>query len=130
MQMDSLELRRDHQSLAQALAELETMHRLDTSGTHRLDYLGFVYARAGRTNEARDILSQLQELQRQGLDNRVGIAIVQHGLGDDEGALASLEQAAEDRASGLKLVNYEPFWKDLRPHSRVQAILQRMKLVK
>ncbi len=116
--------------LPEAVTELETMHRLDAGRTYRSDALGFVYARAGRTNEARTILRQLQELQRQGRDYRVGIALVQHGFGDEEGALASLEQAAEDRAPGLTTVNYESFWNDLRPHPRAQAILKRMNLVK
>ena len=116
--------------MPEAVAELESMHRLDGSGTFRLDVLGFVYARAGRTTDAQKILVQLQELQRQGLDHRSGIALVQHGLGDDDGAVASLEQALEEKATMLRTVNSRPLWKDLRPHPRVQAILKRMNLVK
>ncbi len=116
--------------LPEAIAELETMHRLDGSGTYGLESLGFVYARVGRTNEAQNVLGQLLELQRQGLDFRVGIALVQHALGDDERALASLEKAVEEHAFGLERVSYFPYWKDLRPHPRVQAILKRMNLVK
>ena len=116
--------------LPEAVTELETMHRLDGGGAYRLDYLGFIYARAGRTNEARAILGQLQELQRQGLDHRVGIAQVQHGLGDDEGALASLELALEEKAASLFTFNWRAWWKDLRPHPRAQAMLKRMNLVK
>ena len=116
--------------LPEAVTELETMHRLDGGGAYRLDYLGFIYARASLTNEARAMLGQLQELQRRGLDYRVGIAQVQHGLGDDEGALASLELAFEEKAASLFTVNFRAWWKDLRPHPRAQAILKRMNLVK
>ena len=76
------------------------------------------------------MLGQLQELQRRGLDYRVGIAQVQHGLGDDEGALASLELAFDEKAALLFTVNWRAWWKDLRPHPRAQAILKRMNLVK
>jgi tetratricopeptide (TPR) repeat protein len=83
--------------LPEAAAELETMHRLDGNGTYGLEYLGFIYAGAGRTNEAQKLLGQLLELQRQGLDYRVGIALVQHALGDDGLALESLDMAFAER---------------------------------
>jgi len=116
--------------LSEAVAEFETMHRLDGSGTYGLGDLGLAYARAGRTNDAQRVLDQMLELQRQGLDYRVSLALVQHALGDDERALNSLEKAFEEHASGLEWVNFAPFWKDLCPHPRVQAILKRMNLVK
>jgi hypothetical protein len=40
------------------------------------------------------------ELQRQGSDYRAGIGLLQHGLGDDEHALESLEKAFEEQALG------------------------------
>jgi TolB-like protein/class 3 adenylate cyclase/Flp pilus assembly protein TadD len=116
--------------LPEALAELEPLRRLGGSATYPLGLLGLAYARTGRTSEARTILAQLLELQRQGLDGRVGIAVALHGLGDDEGAQASLEQAVEEKSVWLWMVSYHPLWKDLRPHPRVQAILRRMNLVK
>ena len=116
--------------LPEAIAELETMRRLAGNEAYGVRLLGFAYARAGRTNEARAILGQLLELQRQGLDHRVDIAMVQHGLGDDESALDSLEQAVEEKASFPYMVNHKPVWSDLRLHPRAQAILKRMNLVK
>lgn len=116
--------------LPEAIAALQKMHRLDKSGIFALENLGFTYARAGMTNDAQKILGQLLELQRQGYDKRVGIALVQHGSGDDERALESLEQAFDDHATDLEWLNADPLWKDLRPHPRVQAILKKMNLVK
>ena len=116
--------------LTEALVELETAHRLEASATYGSGLLGFAYARTGRTSEAKTNLAQMLELQRQGLDCRVGIALVQHGLGDDEGAQTSLEQAVEEKSVWLWAVNFDPLWKDLRPRPRVQAILRRMNLVK
>jgi len=116
--------------LPEALAELETMRRLSGSASYPLGLLGFAYARTGRTSEAKAILAQLLELQQQGLDCCVGIALAQHGLGDDEGAQASLEQAIEEKSVWLWMVSHHPLWKDLRPRPRVQAILKKMNLVK
>jgi len=114
----------------EAIAEGETMHRQEGSGTYALDLLSLAYARAGRTNAAEQALSQMLELQKQGLDHRVMIALVQHLLGDDARALDSLEEALKERGDGLELLPIDPLWKDLRPHPRVQAILKRMNLVK
>jgi len=116
--------------LPEAIAELETMHRLDGNGTYGLEALGFIHARAGRTNEAQKLLRQLLELQRQGLDYRVGIALVQQALGDDGLALDSLDMAFAERAFGLERLNADPYWNGLRPNARVQAILRKMNLMK
>jgi serine/threonine-protein kinase len=114
----------------ETIAEFETVRRLDQNGAFGLDLLGLAYARAGRTNEARKVLSHLLELQRQGLELRINIATVLHGLGDDEGALKSLEEGLADHALGLDWMNSEPYLKDLRAHPRAQAILRMMNLVK
>jgi len=115
---------------AEAIAELEAIQRQEASGTYALDDLGLAYARAHRTNDAEKVLGQLIELQRQGRDHRVVIALMQHLLSDDARALDSLEEALKERADGLENLYTDPLWKDLRPHPRVQAILRRMNLVK
>lgn len=115
---------------ADGIAELETAHRLDGGRTFALGTLGFAYARSGRAAEARKALEQLVEFQRQGYDTRLDTALVQHGLGEDESALATLEKAIEEKVGGLEYLNADPFWKALRSHPRAQAILKRMNLVK
>ena len=116
--------------LPEAIAEVEILHRQEGSGTYALDVLGLAYACAGRTNDAQKALSQMLELQRQGLDHRVTIALIQHKLGDDASALDSLEEALKERADGLENVHTDPLWKSLHSHPRVQAILKRMNLLK
>jgi len=115
---------------SEAIAEFETMHRLDGSGVYGLVHLGFAYARVGRSKEAQRIVSQLLELQRQGFDYRGDIAMVQHALGDDEGALDSLEKALAEHSPTVDWLNFDPYSKDLRLHPRAQAILKKMNLVK
>jgi len=59
---------------------------------------------------------------------RLDIALVQHGLGDDEQALASLEKAWQERAVDLERLSWDPLWKNLRTHPRDRAILKKMNL--
>jgi serine/threonine-protein kinase len=120
----------DNRKLPEAIAEFETMRRLDGSGTYGLVELGAGYLLAGRTNDVRTIRNQMLDLQQQGNDQRVGIAKAQRALGDDEAALTSLEKALEERAFGLESLYCDSFWKELRPHPRFQAILRKMNLVK
>src|SRR5262249_10868523 len=81
--------------LPEAIAELEASERLDGGEANTLSDLGLAYARAGRRDDARKVLGRLQELQRQGFENRVRIALVQHALGDDQHALELLEKAVD-----------------------------------
>jgi tetratricopeptide (TPR) repeat protein len=120
----------DQGKWAEAVAAFETVRKLKGSGIWEKASLGCAYARVGRTNEAREILRQLQELPRQGLNYHVSVGAVQHALGDDEAALDSLENALAVHASGLTALNWGILWKELRPHPRAQAILKKMNLVK
>jgi hypothetical protein len=49
---------------------------------------------------------------------------------DEAMALELLERAAENRDDPPVWLAVDPYWKDLRPHLRVQAILRKMNLVK
>ena len=123
------ELRLMQGKLSEAILELEAARRLAPEYLYCLGRLGFAYARAGRGDDARTILGQLLDLQDHGHEAGVEIALVLHGLGNDEEALKWLERAVENRAAVDEL-NSLPLWKDLRPHPRAQALLRKMHLVK
>jgi hypothetical protein len=116
--------------LPEVLTELETLRRLDRSGTGALGLFGLTYARAGQTADAQKILGQMQELQQKEIDQRVGIAGVEHALSNDAHALDSLEKAVEEHAYGLETLNVDPEWKELRPNPRFRGILKRINLAK
>ena len=92
--------------------------------------LGYLYARVGRTNDALQVFAQLGQSQQGGSSDNAELALVQHGLGDDVRALELLEKALEARETGLPWLAVSPYWKDLRPNPRMQAILRRMNLAK
>jgi len=114
--------------MTEAVAQLEAVRRSDGNAPSNRGPLGFGYARGGRTNDAQTVLGRLLEFQQRGYDQRLDIALVQHGLGDDEQALASLEKAWQERAVDLERLNWDPLWKNLRTHPRVRAILKKMNL--
>ena len=114
---------------SEAILELEKAHELYGNAAGWGD-CGFAYARSGRASDAQQVLDQLFQLQQGGENVMMEIALVCHGLGDDTRALDYLEKAAEARATGLLYLACSPFWKDLRPHPRAQAILRKMHLVK
>jgi TolB-like protein/class 3 adenylate cyclase/Tfp pilus assembly protein PilF len=112
--------------LAEAIQELEAAQRL--SGMP-IAQLGFLYARAGRTNDALEVSRQLSQNQPAGQPDDAGIALIEHGLGNDAKALDLLERAPV-REGELPWLAISPQWKDLRPQPRFQAILRRMNLAK
>lgn len=86
---------------AEAVAALEKVESLGLATGNIGPVLAKAYTLAGRMNDARKTLVQVQELQRQGADWRASIAQIHHALGDDESALSMLEQVVADRLGGL-----------------------------
>jgi tetratricopeptide (TPR) repeat protein len=113
-----------------AILEIEKAHSLYQDDAYEWALRACAYLRAGRRQEAQQILDQLLEYQRRGHTVSLLIASVHRDLGNDAQALDFLEQAAEERSTSLCELYASPFWKDLQPHPRAQAILRRMNLVK
>jgi hypothetical protein len=72
----------------------------------------------------------LEALRQRGRNISFPSALVRHGLGEDAKALDLLDEAVAERPINLSDLNTEPWWRDLRAHPRVQAILTQMHLVK
>jgi len=80
------------------------------------------YARMGRTQDARELLANLQ------LRDGVGTAAVHTALGDLDAAFAALFRAVEARDEGLLFIKSEPNLKGLHADPRWAGLLQRMRL--
>src|SRR5256886_2717074 len=76
--------------------------------------LGFAYARAGRSAEARAILREMEEDPKHKYVSPVALAIVNCGLGENQSAIRWLETAREQRAGGLLSLKIRPLWACLR----------------
>jgi TolB-like protein/DNA-binding winged helix-turn-helix (wHTH) protein/Flp pilus assembly protein TadD len=104
----------------EAIAEFELVAR-DGS-------LGHAYASAGRTAEARAVLTELREASRERYVSPYEFALVLIGLGDRNGALDWLERAYDTRAVKLSIVKIDPRFKALQQEARFRALLSRMNL--
>ena len=109
----------------EALAETQEGVRL--AGGSTLDpELGAAYARAGKFEEARAILKQLESAQ--GDFGSVAMAVLYTSLGEREKAFAMLEKAYVARNPRLQELKIEPGLDPLRNDPRFQDLVRRVGL--
>jgi TolB-like protein/DNA-binding winged helix-turn-helix (wHTH) protein/Tfp pilus assembly protein PilF len=90
--------------------------------------LAWAYARCGRADEARLLLSQALEAKRPGYLEPTTVAHVFVALGDHERALTWLERAVEERAPHVVEMAVEPALDPLRSDPRFVRLLERVGL--
>jgi hypothetical protein len=88
--------------------------------------LGYAYARAGKSAEARALLSELKEQQR--YVSWYDFAVIYAGLGEKDQAFAALKKAYELRDIRLTIMKVSPVWDPLRSDPRFQDLLRRISL--
>jgi Flp pilus assembly protein TadD len=92
--------------------------------------LGLAYARAGRTNEARQILEKLKSISVNGGSGSFQVAMVSMGLGDLDQAFPWLERAAESRDVDPRWWKFDPLLSDVANDPRYAALLKKFGLDK
>jgi len=107
----------------EALVELERARELKQ---FQLQFLGWVYARAGRTEEARTVLSELHQLARESYVSPTFFAMVHAGLGENDRTFELLEIALADRDPGLLYLRYYPEWDPIRDDPRFAELISRI----
>lgn len=91
--------------------------------------LGNFLARAGRVDEARATLGELERLFAAGQASSFDLALIHTGLGDVEAALDALRAACRERHGLLVYLRVEPLWNPLRGDSRFDDLLRDIGLV-
>jgi TolB-like protein/lipoprotein NlpI len=90
--------------------------------------LAYCYATSGRRDEARSLLSQLEEQSRRGYVNPMSFALIHVGLGQVEEAFGWLERAHETRAFLLPFIGVDLPYEPMRSDPRFASLLRRMGL--
>ena len=106
-----------------AIAELR---RREGSKPFDLWFLGYAYARAGLTQEAREILDELQRLAEERYVDPEAFGFVHVGLGDEARALDWLERAVDERTRGAIFLNERPIYDPLRSDPRFSDLVARV----
>jgi DNA-binding winged helix-turn-helix (wHTH) protein/TolB-like protein/Tfp pilus assembly protein PilF len=114
----------------QALTELEKAREQSGGNTHTIALTGYVMALSGEHGRARGVLEELRRVSRERYVPPSNMAIVHHGLGEREEALAWMERAFEGRDVLLTFVAVDPKWEALRSDQRFVSLLERMNLRK
>jgi TolB-like protein/Tfp pilus assembly protein PilF len=96
------------------------------SHSHYLGILAYAYAGAGRSQDARKVLRELERRTRRGLASTFDVACLHVALGDKERALAWLEEGYERRDPWLTELKVWPWLDSLLPDPRFQDLLRRM----
>jgi tetratricopeptide (TPR) repeat protein len=89
--------------------------------------IGYAYAKSGKADEARKIISELAEASK--LDEPpLTIAAIYASLGDKDTAFEWLEKAYAARGSRIIDINKDPMLDELRSDPRFQDFLRRLSL--
>jgi len=90
-----------------------------------MSHRGYVLARAGRTEEAREIVKTLEAVSRERYVPPYALALVHAGLGDREAAFVWLDRAYDARDVHLIFLTVDPKWDPYRADPRFVALLAR-----
>jgi serine/threonine-protein kinase len=106
-----------------ALAELRKLSELGNTG---LGFLGSTFGRAGKRDDARSVLTELERRARAAPVSPVSFAMVHVGLGEGDLAIGRLEQALVERDAQLLYLKVEPAWGPIRDDPRFDELINRI----
>jgi len=113
-------------SISEAVAEYQRAIALNDDPLP-LALLGQLYARIGRSDEARQILEQLRERRRQRYVQAYCLAVVNLGLGDHNEAINWLEEGYRERDGfGMGTIRIDPLLDSLRGDPRFEALAEKV----
>jgi adenylate cyclase len=112
--------------VAQAIPEFQTAFDLNHD-VYSLAMLGQAYARNGQKEEARNILTRLNEEAKSHYVAPYALALVHISLGEKDRAIEELEQAyAKGETNYLFVIKTDPLLDDLRGTPRFDTLVQKI----
>lgn len=105
----------------------EAYREFNAAGIHSGDpTLGYLDAVTGKKRTAIKALEAMKRTAEHEYVDPYNMAVLYCGLGDKDGAIASLERAYEERSASMPQMKMEPWFDPLRSDPRFQDLLRRM----
>jgi TolB-like protein/DNA-binding winged helix-turn-helix (wHTH) protein/Tfp pilus assembly protein PilF len=108
-----------------ALEALVQAGRFSGQNSKTVSLRGFILAKAGRVDEAREVLATLEAAARERYVPPYAIALVHAGLGERDAAFAWLDRAYTARDVHLIFLPVDAKWDEYRQDSRFTALISR-----
>ena len=108
----------------QAIAELQKAQ--DNPDSRAL--LGYAYGVAGKRNEARHVLEELQQVAKEKYVSPFPVAATYVGLGETDKAFEMLEKAYVERSWAMGMLKVNPIFDPIRSDRRYVELLRRLNL--
>ena len=99
--------------------------RLSGGNTKAVSLRGYLLAKVGQVNEAREVLTMLEAVSRERYVPPYAMALVHAGLGEREAVFAWLNKAYAARDVHLVFLPVDPKWDPYRVDPRFDALLDR-----
>jgi tetratricopeptide (TPR) repeat protein len=112
----------------QALAEFKSALTLFGGGANVEALRGHALALAGATEQATEIVKQLEAASTHSYVSGVDIAEVYCGLRQREDAMRWLDRAYVNRDKGINMLGIDPIFDGCRDDARFQALLRKLRL--
>jgi tetratricopeptide (TPR) repeat protein len=109
-----------------AISICDTTLTTDPGNQDCLQVVGLAYAKAGRRQEAEQVLRKFEELGRTGYSVSYRPAAMYALLGDKDKAFALLEKALAAHDWDMGRLNVDPFLDSLRDDPRFKDLIKRM----
>jgi eukaryotic-like serine/threonine-protein kinase len=110
----------------EAIADYQKFVSLGDTTSSTQCYLGYALAHAGRKSEAQAILEKLKTTKE--YVSPAELAVLYAGLGDKEGAIASLEKAYVAHDLQMQYLNIDPHYDSLRSDPRFVELIKKVGL--
>lgn len=111
-----------------AIAEFQKATTLSGGSPLMKAALGYGYARANKTREARTILKELKELSKNKYVSSYEVAAIYVALGETEQAFQLLEEAYHENSFHLVYINVWPQFRSLKSDPRFERLVKRLGL--
>jgi eukaryotic-like serine/threonine-protein kinase len=120
--------RLEQQRYEEALAVAQRAMQIDGRWLVSLTYLGYAYARAGRTAEARQVLGEMHERAKESRANATAFSGLYVALGEVDTAIDWVERAIEQQEPIITTLKIWPVFDPIRSHPRYPSLLRKLNL--